>query len=93
MRVALSQTLLQSVLFSFLVLYCFHGRRNPFEGHNGGLVVEWDCQKAVFHMNSIKAGTSEIDYMAMGMQICRSNNQCIKSTSTHDSWFCAKEQH
>lgn len=61
-----SQTLLHSLVFSFFVLYCFHGRRNPLETHNGGTVVKWDCHKAGLHMNRIKAGGIKVDYKATG---------------------------
>ena len=45
---SLSQTPLGWLVFSFFVLYCFHGRRNPLESHNGGTVVEWDRHKATY---------------------------------------------
>lgn len=35
-----SQTVSDSLVFSFFVLYCFHGRRNPLESYNGETVVE-----------------------------------------------------
>lgn len=41
------------------VLYCFHGRRNPLESHNGGTVGEWGG----LSMNSIKYGGIKMGLM------------------------------
>lgn len=56
----------------FFVLYCFHGRRNPLESHNGGTVGEWDCHKASLPMNSIKTGC-----IKMGIPVFKRKNQII----------------